>query len=48
MQATDLANNADAISGHGRADELGAHLHGMWSAVASGWAEHAASGAARV
>ena len=42
MQATDLANNADAISGqNGRADQLAAHLHGMWSAVAGGWAEHA-------
>jgi SAM-dependent methyltransferase len=42
MQATDLANNADAISGqNGRADQLAAHLHGMWRAVAGGWAEHA-------
>ena len=48
MQATDLANSADGTRGaNGPADELGAHLHGMWSAVASGWAEHAAWADAR-
>ena len=42
MQATDLAKNPDVVSGqNGPADELGAHLHGMWRAVAGGWAEHA-------
>ena len=50
MQASkrDLAEHADAGPAQSRrADELGAHLRGMWGAVAQGWAEHAAWADAR-
>jgi enediyne biosynthesis protein CalE5 len=37
MEATSMAGRTDA----GGRDELRARLHGMWSAVAGGWAQHA-------
>jgi SAM-dependent methyltransferase len=37
MEAKSIAKEADAQAG----DELRAHMHGMWAAVAGGWGEHA-------
>jgi SAM-dependent methyltransferase len=42
MQGRSIVERADGRSGPGAADELRAHLHGMWAAVADSWAEHAA------
>ena len=42
MQATDLANNADAISGqNGRADQLALTCTACGARWPAGWAEHA-------
>jgi SAM-dependent methyltransferase len=42
MEVRSIVERADGRSGPGAADELRAHLHGMWAAVADSWAQHAA------
>jgi SAM-dependent methyltransferase len=42
VQARSIVEQPDRRSGReDRRDDLRAHLHGMWAAVAGGWAEHA-------